>query len=87
MLFDQGTERIIGRGIVGPSAGDPIAEAAPAIETGADAAAIGATIHPHPTPPETVGMAAEAFEGTITDLYLPKKHRDGTTQTRRDTCP
>ena len=74
VLFDEGTERIIGCGITGPSAGDLIAEAALAIEMGADATDIGATIHPHPTLSETVGMAAEAFEGTITDLYMPKKH-------------
>jgi dihydrolipoamide dehydrogenase len=73
VLFDETTERIIGCGIVGPSAGDLIAEAALAIEMGADATDIGATIHPHPTLSETVGMAAEAFEGTITDLYMPKK--------------
>ena len=73
MLFDETTERIIGCGIVGPNAGDLIAEAALAIELGADAIDIGATIHPHPTLSETIAMAAEAFEGTITDLYLPKK--------------
>jgi dihydrolipoamide dehydrogenase len=73
VLFDEATERIIGCGIVGPSAGDLIAEATLAIELGADAADIGLTIHPHPTLSETVGMAAEAFEGTITDLYMPKK--------------
>ena len=73
VLFDESTERIIGCGIVGPSAGDLISEAAIAIEMGADAADIGLTIHPHPTLSETVGMAAEAFEGTITDLYLPKR--------------
>jgi dihydrolipoyl dehydrogenase len=73
VLFDETTERIIGCGIVGPNAGDLIAEAALAIELGADAADIGLTIHPHPTLSETVAMAAEAFEGTITDLYLPKK--------------
>src|SRR5215210_2743978 len=73
VLFDETTERIIGCGIVGPNAGDLIAEAALAIEMGADATDIGATIHPHPTLSETVGMAAEAFEGTITDLYMPKK--------------
>ncbi len=56
-------------------AGDLIAEAALAIETGADAADIGLTIHPHPTLSETVAMAAEAFEGTITDLYMPKKKK------------
>ncbi|PVZ05325.1 dihydrolipoyl dehydrogenase [Actinomycetospora cinnamomea] len=73
VLFDTETDRIIGAGIVGPSAGDLIAEAALAIEMGADAADIGLTIHPHPTLSETIGMAAEAFEGTLTDLYLPKK--------------
>ncbi|MGL5734991.1 MAG: dihydrolipoyl dehydrogenase, partial [Beijerinckiaceae bacterium] len=60
-------------GIVGPNAGDLIAEAALAIEMGADATDIGATIHPHPTLSETVGMAAEMYEGTITDLIAPKK--------------
>jgi dihydrolipoamide dehydrogenase len=73
ILFDETTDRIIGCGIVGPNAGDLIAEAALAIEMGADAADIGLTIHPHPTLSETVAMSAEAFEGTITDLYLPKK--------------
>ncbi len=73
VLFDESTDRIIGCGIVGPSAGDLISEAALAIEIGADAADIGLTIHPHPTLSETVGMSAEAFEGTITDLYMPKK--------------
>jgi dihydrolipoamide dehydrogenase len=75
ILFDESTDRIIGCGIVGPSAGDLIAEAALAIEMGSDAADIGLTIHPHPTLSESIGMAAEAFEGTITDLYLPKKKR------------
>ena len=73
VLFDEATDRIIGCSIVGPSAGDLIAEAALAIEMGADAQDIGLTIHPHPTLSETIGMAAEAFEGTITDLYMPKK--------------
>jgi dihydrolipoamide dehydrogenase len=73
VLFDESTERIIGCGIVGPNAGDLIAEAAIAIEMGADATDISLTIHPHPTLSETIGMAAEAFEGTITDLYLPKR--------------
>jgi dihydrolipoamide dehydrogenase len=73
ILFDEEHERIIGCGIVGPSAGDLIAEASLAIEMGADAADIGLTIHPHPTLSETIGMAAEAFEGTITDLYMPKR--------------
>ncbi|MFC2254228.1 dihydrolipoyl dehydrogenase [Labrys portucalensis] len=73
VLFEEGSERIIGCGIVGTNAGDLIAEAALAIEMGADAVDIGATIHPHPTLSETIGMAAEAFEGTITDLYMPRK--------------
>ena len=72
-LFDEATHRLIGCGIVGPNAGDLVAEAALAIEMGADAADIGMTIHPHPTLSETVGMAAEMFEGTITDLIAPKK--------------
>ncbi len=73
LLFDAATDRVIGCGIVGPSAGELIAEAALAVEMGSDAADIALTIHPHPTLSETVGMAAEAFEGTITDLYLPKR--------------
>lgn len=73
LLFDPETDRIVGAGIVGPNAGDLIAEAALAIEMGCDAADIGLTIHPHPTLSETVAMAAEAFEGTLTDLYVPKK--------------
>jgi len=64
--------RIIGAGIVGPHAGDLIAECALAIEMGCDAADIALTIHPHPTLSETVAMAAEMFDGTITDLYVPK---------------
>ena len=73
VLFDEATGRITGCGIVGPSAGDLIAEAVLAVEMGADAADVGLTIHPHPTLSETVGLAAEAFEGTITDLYLPRR--------------
>jgi dihydrolipoamide dehydrogenase len=73
LLFDPATHRLLGAGIVGSSAGDLIAEVALAIETGADAADIGLTIHPHPTLSETIAMAAEAFEGTLTDLYLPRK--------------
>ena len=71
---DQG--RIIGAGIVGVSAGDLISETALAIEMGCDAEDIALTIHPHPTLSESVMMAAEIFEGTITDLYLPKKKKD-----------
>jgi len=72
LIFDEETERLIGAGIVGVGAGDLIAEAAHAIEMGSNAADIGLTVHPHPTLSETVAMAAEAFEGTITDLYMPK---------------
>jgi len=71
--LDPKTHRVLGGGIVGPSAGDLIAEVALAIEMGADATDIGLTIHPHPTLSETVAMAAEVYEGTITDLYIPKK--------------
>jgi dihydrolipoamide dehydrogenase len=73
LLFDQTTRRVLGGGIVGPNAGDLIAEIGLAIEMGADAADIGLTIHPHPTLSETIAFAAEAYEGTITDLYMPKK--------------
>ena len=73
VLFDEATGRVIGCGITGPNAGDLIAEAVLAIEMGADAADIALTIHPHPTLSETVALAAEAFEGTITDLYLPRR--------------
>jgi dihydrolipoamide dehydrogenase len=73
LLFDAASGRIVGAGIVGPQAGDLIAECALAIEMGAEAADIGLTVHPHPTLSETVAMAAEAFEGTITDLYLPRR--------------
>jgi dihydrolipoamide dehydrogenase len=73
MLFDEATGRVIGCGIVGSSAGDLIAEAVLAIEMGADAADIALSIHPHPTLSETVALSAEAFEGTITDLYLPRR--------------
>jgi dihydrolipoamide dehydrogenase len=75
LIFDEATERVIGCGIVGPSAGDLISEVALAIEMGADAADIALTVHPHPTLSETVAFSAEAFEGTITDLYMPKKKK------------
>ncbi|GAB4362463.1 MAG: dihydrolipoyl dehydrogenase [Gammaproteobacteria bacterium] len=75
LIFDEESERVIGAGIVGPNAGDLIAEVALAIEMGCDAADIGLTVHPHPTLSETVAFAAEAFEGTITDLYMPKKKK------------
>jgi dihydrolipoamide dehydrogenase len=73
LLFDKASNRIVGAGIVGPHAGDLISECALAIEMGAEAADIGLTIHPHPTLSESVGMAAEVYEGTITDLYVPRK--------------
>jgi dihydrolipoamide dehydrogenase len=73
LLFDPQTHRVIGGGIVGTSAGDLISEVMLAIEMGADAADIGLTIHPHPTLSETVAMAAEAFDGSLTDLYLPQR--------------
>ncbi|HET6911950.1 MAG TPA: dihydrolipoyl dehydrogenase [Rhodanobacteraceae bacterium] len=73
LIFDNATQRVLGGGIVGVHAGDLISEIALAIEMGAEAADIGLTIHPHPTLSESVGMAAEVFEGTITDLYVPKK--------------
>lgn len=73
LLFDPETKQILGGAIVGTNAGDLIGEVALAIEMNCVAADIGLTIHPHPTLAETVGLAAEAFEGTITDLYIPKK--------------
>lgn len=73
LLFDPTSHRLLGAGIVGTNAGDLIAELALAIEMGADAADIALTVHPHPTLSETVGLAAESFEGTLTDLYVPKK--------------
>ncbi|HEV3012769.1 MAG TPA: dihydrolipoyl dehydrogenase, partial [Actinomycetota bacterium] len=73
LLFDEATHRLIGAAAVGPNAGELIAETALAVEMGADATDVALTVHPHPTLSETVGMAAEAFEGTITDLYLPKR--------------
>ena len=72
-MFDKQTKRVLGGAIVGPNAGDLVAEIGLAIEMGADAADVSLTIHPHPTLSETVAMAAEAFEGTLTDLYIPKR--------------
>ena len=72
LLFDPQTNRIIGAGITGVNAGELIAEAAHAIEMGSDSMDIGLTIHPHPTLSETVAFATEIYEGTITDLYMPK---------------
>jgi len=74
ILFDSDTQRILGIGIVGPGAGDLIAEGALAIEMGADAEDIGLTVHPHPTMSETIGNASEMVTGTVTDIYL--NHKD-----------
>ena len=76
VLFDRESGRLLGAGIVGPHAGDLIAEATLAIEMGADARDIGLTIHPHPTLSETINFAAEMVEGTITDLYVPRRKQE-----------
>ena len=73
LLFDPESHRVVGGGIVGTNAGDLISEVAHAIEMGSTAADIGLTVHPHPTLSETVAFAAEAYEGTLTDLFIPKK--------------
>ncbi|MCX7154422.1 MAG: NAD(P)/FAD-dependent oxidoreductase, partial [Proteobacteria bacterium] len=73
LIINQDTHRVVGGGIVGTGAGDLISELALAIEMGADATDIGKTIHPHPTLGESVGMAAEAFEGVCTDLPPVKR--------------
>lgn len=73
LIFDQASDRVIGGGIVGVHAGELIGEIALAIEMGCEAGDIGHTIHPHPTLGESIGMAAEVHEGTITDLYIPKR--------------
>jgi dihydrolipoamide dehydrogenase len=73
LLLDPQTRRILGAGIVGVNAGELIAEAVLALEMGADMEDLGLTIHPHPTLSETIGFAAEIAEGSITDLYMPKK--------------
>jgi len=73
LIFDEATHRIIGAGVTCPNAGELISELALAIEMGCEAADISLTVHPHPTLSESVGMAAEVYEGTITDLYIPKK--------------
>jgi dihydrolipoamide dehydrogenase len=73
LLVDPDTRRVLGAGIVGVNAGELMAELGHAIEMGADAEDLALTIHPHPTLSETIGLAAEAATGTITDLYLPKR--------------
>jgi dihydrolipoamide dehydrogenase len=76
LLIDETTHRVLGAGIVGTNAGELIAEVGLAIEMGSDVEDLSLTIHPHPTLSETVAMAAEVFEGTITDLYIPKKKEE-----------
>jgi dihydrolipoamide dehydrogenase len=73
LLFDKATHRLLGAGIVGPNAGELISETVLALEMGADAQDIGLTIHPHPTLSETVFFSAEIADGSITDLYMPKR--------------
>jgi dihydrolipoamide dehydrogenase len=73
LLFDPESHRLLGGGIVGPNAGELIAEVVLGIEMGVDASDVGLSVHAHPTLSETVGLAAEAFEGTLTDLYMPKR--------------
>jgi len=73
ILFDETSHRVLGVGIVGPGAGDLIAEGVLAIEMGADAQDLALTIHAHPTLSETVGMAAEVFDGSVTDIIAPRR--------------
>ena len=73
LLFDAGSRRLVGAGIVGPHAGELISEATLAIEMGADPEDVALSVHPHPTLSETVGFAAEMAAGTITDLYVPRR--------------
>ena len=73
LVFDEDTHRVIGGAIVGVHAGELLAEIGLAIEMGAEAEDIGHTIHAHPTLSESVAMASEIYDGTITDLYIPKK--------------
>jgi dihydrolipoamide dehydrogenase len=73
LLVEPGTNRVLGAGMVGINAGELLAEAVHAIELGSDAEDVGLTIHPHPTLSETLGFAAEAAEGTITDMMPPRK--------------
>jgi dihydrolipoamide dehydrogenase len=73
LLIDPESRRVLGAGFVGVNAGDLVAEATLAIEMRADAEDLGLTIHPHPTLSETLMLAAERAEGTVTDLYAPKR--------------
>jgi dihydrolipoamide dehydrogenase len=78
LLVAPDSGRLLGAGIVGPGAGDLISEVVLALEMGADAEDVGLTIHPHPTLSETVALAAEMAEGTITDLYIPRSRARST---------
>ncbi len=75
LIVDENTQRIIGGGIVGTNAGELIAELALAIEMGCDVEDLALTIHPHPTLSETIALAAEVYEGTVTDILAPKKKK------------
>ena len=75
ILFDKNTHKVIGGSIIGTNAGELISEISLAIEMGCDAEDLSLTVHPHPTLSESVAMATEVFEGTITDLYMPKKKK------------
>ena len=73
LLFEPQSGRLVGAGITGPNAGELIAEAALAIEMGSDAEDLALTIHAHPTLSETINFAAEVYQGTVTDIYIPRK--------------
>lgn len=73
IIYDPETKRLLGAGMVGPNAGELIAETVLALEMGADIEDIALTVHPHPTLSETFNFAAEVAEGTVTDIYVPKK--------------
>ena len=73
LILDPETERLLGVGIVGPGAGELIAEGVLAIEMGANATDLKLTIHPHPTLTETVMESAEVFFGQATHVYRPKR--------------
>ena len=75
LLFEPGSQRLLGAGIVGVSAGDVISETVLALEMGANAEDLALTVHPHPTLSETVGFAAEIADGTITDLAPSRARR------------
>ena len=75
VLYDPETKRVLGAGMVGPNAGELVAEAVLALEMGADIEDLALTVHPHPTLSETLNFAAEVAEGTVTDIYIPKKSK------------